>query len=160
MIESNRTPKSRLSGLALVIGIEIVVFALFMALFLIEAGWIIILDVVLAIAVVVAFRFFPKAKEQFTSAFSDHPKATKICAAVLLLLVPMVLKSSPYWLFMLITVGVYIMAVLGLNLQLGSTGMMNMAGGAFMAFGAYSAGLLALDLGWPPVLTLITGALI
>lgn len=160
MIESNRTSKSRQSGLALVIGIEVVVFALFMALFLIEGGWIIILDVVLAAAVVAAFRFFPKAKEQFTSAFSYHPKATKICAAVLLLLVPIVLKSSPYWLFMLITVGVNIMAVLGLNLQLGSTGMMNMAGGAFMAFGAYSAGLLALDLGWPPVLTIIAGALI
>lgn len=38
--------------------------------------------------------------------------------------------------------------------------MMNLAAAAFMAFGAYSAGLLALDLGVPPVLTLIAGSLI
>jgi branched-chain amino acid transport system permease protein len=148
------------SGLGLVLGLEILAFALVMALFLIEAGWILILDVVLLMAAVFAIRRLPALRERFTTAYGQHRKAAVICAAVLLLLVPVALKSSPYWLFVLITAGLYIIAALGLNLQLGSAGMMNLAAAAFMAFGAYSAGLLALDLGVPPLLTVIAGSLI
>jgi branched-chain amino acid transport system permease protein len=54
----------------------------------------------------------------------------------------------------------YLIACIGLNLQLGSTGMMNLAGAAFMAFGAYTAGLLALDFGFPSWATLLAGALV
>ena len=152
--------KANRSGLALVIGLEIVIYALFMALFLIEGAWILILDTVLVVGAVFAFRRYPQWRERIMNAFQDHSRASKIAGAVLLLIVPFVLKSSPYWLFMLVTAGLYIMAALGLNLQLGSTGMMNLAAAAFMAFGAYAAGLLALDLGMTPVLTVIIGALI
>lgn len=148
------------SGLGWVIGVEVVIYALFMALFLIEGAWILILDTVLVVAAVIALRRFPHWRELITTAFQEHSKASKIFGAILLLIVPTVLKSSPYWLFMLVTAGLYVMAALGLNLQLGSTGMMNLAAAAFMAFGAYAAGLLALDLGVPPVLTVIAGGLI
>lgn len=160
MNESLPELKRDRSGLALVIGIEILVYALFMSLFLIEGGWILILVVALIIAAVYLFRRNPELRKKIISAFNTNKKAARIFFLVLLLLVPVVLKSSPYWLFMLVTAGLYVMAGLGLNLQLGSTGMMNLASAAFMAFGAYSAGLLALDLGISPPITLIAGSVI
>lgn len=160
MNESLPEMKRDRSALALVIGIEILVYALFMSLFLIEGGWILILVVALIIAAVYLFRRNPELRKKIISAFNANKKAAGILFVLLLLLVPVVLKSSPYWLFMLVTAGLYVMAGLGLNLQLGSTGMMNLASAAFMAFGAYSAGLLALDLGISPPITLIAGSVI
>lgn len=160
MTESMHIKKAGRSGIWMVLGVEVVVYALLMGLFLIEGGWILIVDVVLAVAATQAFRRLPRLRERIMTAFRNHSKAAVICAVVLLLVVPMVLQSSPYWLFILITAGLYIIAALGLNLQLGSAGMMNLAAAAFMAFGAYAAGLLALDLGVPPWLTIIAGSLI
>lgn len=160
MTESTPVVTKDRSSLALVIGFEILIYALVMALFLIEGGWILILDAVLAVAAVFAIRRLPALRERIAAGFGEHRRAALITAVVLLLIVPGVLKSSPYWLFILITAGLYIMAALGLNLQLGSAGMMNLAAAAFMAFGAYSAGLLALDLGLPPLVTVIAGSLI
>jgi ABC-type branched-subunit amino acid transport system permease subunit len=160
MTELIQTKKSMRSRTALAIGIEILIYALVMALFLIEGGWILILDVVLVVGAVILLRRVPRIQKQVNEAFSENRKAVIICAAVLLLIIPIVLKSSPYWLFILITAGLYVIASLGLNLQLGSAGMMNLAAAAFMAFGAYAAGLLALDLGVPPILTVIAGSLI
>lgn len=160
MTEIIQTNKNKRSGLGLVIGLEIVLYALVMALFLFEGGWILILDVLLVIGAVVLFRRVPRLRQQITTAIGENRKAAMICAAVLLVIVPVVLRSSPYWLFILITAGLYVMAALGLNLQLGSAGMMNLAAAAFMAFGAYAAGLLALDLGVPPLVTIIAGSLI
>jgi ABC-type branched-subunit amino acid transport system permease subunit len=160
MTEIIGTLKRNRSGLGIVIGLEVVAYALLMALFLIEGGWILIVDVVLFVGAVVAFRRYPAVRERITSSFNENRTAAIACAAILLLVIPFLLKSSPYWLFMLITAGLYIIAALGLNLQLGSAGMMNLASAAFMAFGAYTAGLLALEFGMPPVLTIIIGALV
>ncbi len=148
------------SDLVLALGLEIAAYALLMALFLIEGGWILIVAVILVIAVSVLSRRYPHLRTRISAAFRDNAKITGAVGIVLLLIVPVLLKSSPYWLFMLVTTGLYIMAALGLNLQLGSAGMMNLASAAFMAFGAYTAGLLSLDLGVSPVITLIAGSLV
>lgn len=152
--------KTKWSNLALVIGVEIIVFALLMAFFLIEAGWILIVETLMVVAAIVAFRRVKGLRKRIFDAFNKDKKSALIAAAILLLIVPFVLRSSPYWLFMLVTAGLYVMAALGLNLQLGSTGMMNLASAAFMAFGAYTAGLLALDLHVTPIITIIVGALV
>lgn len=148
------------SDLALALGLEIAAYALLMALFLIEGGWILILAVVVVIAAAFLTRRYPHLRTRIVSAFRNNATISAVVGVILLLIVPLLLKSSPYWLFMLVTTGLYIMAALGLNLQLGSAGMMNLASAAFMAFGAYTAGLLALDLGVSPILTLIIGSLV
>ncbi len=160
MTESMQMEKDPRPGLWIVIGVEILIYALVMGLFLIEGGWILIVDVIVAVALTQVFRRMPRLRERVMIAFRNNTKAATICAAILLLVVPVVLQSSPYWLFILITAGLYIIAALGLNLQLGSAGMVNLAAAAFMAFGAYAAGLLALDLGVPPWICVIAGSLI
>ncbi len=148
------------SDLPLALCLEIAAFALLMSLFLIEGGWILIVAVIILITAAFLSRRYPHLRTRITIAFQNNSKIAGALGIILLLIVPVLLKSSPYWLFMLVTTGLYIMAALGLNLQLGSAGMMNLASAAFMAFGAYSAGLLALDLGVSPIITLIVGSLI
>jgi ABC-type branched-subunit amino acid transport system permease subunit len=147
-------------GIILVLAIEAILFALFMALFLIEGGWILIGEIVLGAAVMYLLRKNRAAGKRLQELFSEHKMFAWIGLFVLLILVPYFLRSSAYWLFVLINAGMFLVAGIGLNLQLGSTGMMNLAGSAFMAFGAYTAGLLAINFGWPSWATLLAGALV
>jgi ABC-type branched-subunit amino acid transport system permease subunit len=147
-------------GIILVLAIEVILFALFMALFLVEGGWILIGEIVLGAAVMYLLRKNRAAGKRLQELFSEHKIFAWIGLFILLILVPYFLRSSAYWLFVLINAGMFLVAGIGLNLQLGSTGMMNLAGSAFMAFGAYTAGLLAINFGWPSWATLLAGALV
>ena len=147
-------------GIPIVLLLEAVAFFAVMAIFLIEGGWILIAEVVVGFALLILLNKVPGIKTSLKAAFSAHKTIATIGALVLLLLPPFLLVKSAYWLFVLINAVMFIIACLGLNLQLGSTGMMNLAGAAFMAFGAYTAGLLALNAGWPSWATLLAGALV
>ena len=160
MLENTQPGFRRPIAYALIFGIEIVAFALFMLLMLDPGGTMLVIDLILVAGVVLFFRRYHDYREKLNAAFNAHRKAAIGGMIVLLLLVPFFLVSNAYWLLNVITAGLFIIACLGLNLQLGSTGMMNLAGAAFYAFGAYSAGLLALNLKLPPLLTVPLGALI
>ena len=58
-------------------------------------------------------------------------------------------------LLMIATVMVYAVVCLGLNIQLGFTGILNFAGAAFFGIGAYTAALLTGGTGVPPLLILL-----
>jgi branched-chain amino acid transport system permease protein len=148
-----------LAGIAAVLGIEIVVYGLFLALILVPGGWILVAEVLLLIAILVYLRRNPALSARFRKLFAANSRAAWVGAVVLILLIPFFVASSPYWLFTIIIAGLFMTACFGLNLQLGSTGMVNLASAAFYAVGAYTAGLLALSLGWPAWATLLAGAL-
>lgn len=148
------------AGVAVVLGIEIAACALLVAMFL-ESGGAVLIGVVVLVAVLVLLnKKFHSASDKIQKTFVANKVIAAVVAAILVLLLPILLRTSPYWIFILITGLLFVIASLGLNLQLGSTGMMNLAGAAFYAFGAYSAGLLALRLGLPPWLTIPLAALI
>lgn len=147
-------------GIPVILLIEVVVFALVMAIFMIEAGWIMIADVIIGAAFLLLLNKVPKLRAALRDAFGSHRTIKWIGAVILLLLPPFLLIKSPYWLFVIINALIFVIACLGLNLQLGSTGMMNLAGAAFMAFGAYTAGLFALNAGWPSWATLLAGMVV
>ena len=145
---------------ALIFGIEIAVYALFLLLMLDPGGTVLVIDLALVAGLVALFRFRRDLGQRLSATFDTHRVAVRVGGIVLLLLMPFFLVSNAYWLLNVITAGLFIIACFGLNLQLGSTGMMNLAGAAFYAFGAYSAGLLALQLKMPAWLTIPAGALI
>ena len=145
-------------GTTTVLGIEIVIYGLSLALLLVPGGWILIAEVLLLVAALVYLRRNPALSAQIRELFAANARAGWIGAVVLVLLIPFFVASSPYWLFTIILAGLFMTACFGLNLQLGSTGMVNLASAAFYAVGAYTAGLLALKLGWPAWLTLLAGA--
>ena len=59
------------------------------------------------------------------------------------------LFASPYWLNLANQVAIATVGAIGLNILTGYTGQISLGQGAFMAIGAYSAGLLTLRLGLP-----------
>jgi len=160
MTENSKHKLAGPMGIPFVLLLEAVVFFAVMAIFLIEGGWILIAEIIVGAAVLILLKKVPGVKTGLKEAFTAHKTVATIGALVLLLLPPFLLVKSAYWLFILINAIMFIIACLGLNLQLGSTGMMNLAGAAFMAFGAYTAGLLALNAGWPSWATLLAGAVV
>ncbi len=145
---------------AVIFGIEIAALALFILMMLDPGGTVLGIDLVLVAAVIIIMRRNRSISNKLSATFAAHRNAVIGGLVVVLLAVPFTLVTNPYWLLNVITAGIFIIACLGLNLQLGSTGMMNLAGAAFYAFGAYSAGLLALQLKLPPLLTVPLGAII
>ncbi len=57
--------------------------------------------------------------------------------------------ATPYWLNLANQVAIATIGAIGLNILVGYTGQVSLGQGAFMAIGAYSAGLLTLRLGLP-----------
>jgi branched-chain amino acid transport system permease protein len=81
--------------------------------------------------------------------------------ATLVLVFPFV--ASPYWLTLGNQIGIATIGAIGLNILVGYTGQISLGQGAFMAVGAYSAGLLTARLGVPfwasiPLACLVTAA--
>ncbi len=79
-------------------------------------------------------------------------------AAVILLLFPLV-ASSRYQVHIVNMAGLYVLMSLGLNLAMGYTGQINLALGAFMGVGAYTAALLNTRFGVPIWVNLPLGML-
>ena len=72
--------------------------------------------------------------------------------------------SNTYVLYVLNTIGIYSIAVVGLNILIGYTGQISLGHGAFFGDGAYSAAILATKAGFPfllsvPMAGLITAAI-
>ncbi|MDR1657773.1 MAG: branched-chain amino acid ABC transporter permease [Deltaproteobacteria bacterium] len=64
------------------------------------------------------------------------------------------LRSGPYWLDLLNTVGLYTILALSLNVILGHAGMFHMGHAAFFAVGAYTTAILNLNHGWTILATM------
>ena len=57
--------------------------------------------------------------------------------------------ASPYWLNLANQIAIATVGAIGLNILVGYTGQISLGQGAFMAVGAYTAGLLTLNFGLP-----------
>ena len=68
--------------------------------------------------------------------------------------------SSSYRTFQLAFVGIYLIALLGLNILTGYTGQISLGHGAFMGVGAYVTTILVVDHGWNNLLTLPVAGLV
>ena len=83
-----------------------------------------------------------------------------ITGILLALLVPFPLRTDPYLLHVFVMVGISIILALGLNFQVGSTGIPNLGFAAFYGVGAYASALLAINLKLDFWITIFLGALI
>jgi branched-chain amino acid transport system permease protein len=68
--------------------------------------------------------------------------------------------SSHYRTFQFAFVGIYLIALLGLNILTGYTGQISLGHGAFMGIGAYTTTILVVDHGWRNLWTLPVAGLI
>jgi branched-chain amino acid transport system permease protein len=78
--------------------------------------------------------------------FSRHRLPAILYGIVFVIILPVLLRSYPYQIFILFNAGLFALLALGLNWQIGSTNIVNFATGASFATGAYTSALLATHL--------------
>ncbi len=67
--------------------------------------------------------------------------------------------ASPYWLTLANQIAIATVGAIGLNILVGYTGQISLGQGAFMAIGAYGAGLMTLELGLPWGVSIVLASL-
>jgi branched-chain amino acid transport system permease protein len=140
--------------------VELVLFVLIVAALLAESP-IAVGATVAAIALLAALaRSSPRLWHRASTAFLAHRIPALAGAALLALALPFVLRASPYWTFIAAMALVYVTIGQGLNLQIGTAGVINLAGAAFAGLGGYTVGLLTVRLGVVPWLALLVGPLV
>ena len=149
-----------MSGIIAVWAMELVLFGLVVAALLAERALALGATLVAIAAVVALARLFPRAREGVAAAFRTHRWGASAGGAALALALPFALRASPYWTFVATLALVYATIGHGLNLQLGTAGVINLCGAALAGIGGYTVGLLTVQLGVPPILALVIGPLV
>ncbi len=139
--------------------VEAGVFALVVAAILAEQPVPFGLTIAAGVAAWAILRF-AAARQRIAGAFGRHRSAAWLGGAVLACALPFALRASPYWTFVATMALLYVTIGQGLNFQIGTAGVLNLAGAAFAGLGAYTAGLLTVRLGAPALLALLAGPLV
>ena len=111
------------------------------------------------IAVVVAATWLGLFANVSTS-FAEHEDALGGCAVIAALGVAAFFHENHFVLLLVITVLLYSVATLGLNVQFGYAGVLNFAGASFFGIGAYTSAVLNSQTGLPHLLVLLIGGLL
>ena len=90
---------------------------------------------------------FPKVKETINAGIKKDKVILIITGLVLAFIIPLTLRTQPYIIHILIIAEISIILALGLNFQVGSTGIPNLGYAAFYGVGAYASALLTTRLG-------------
>lgn len=83
-----------------------------------------------------------------------------VLAVVSMLVIFGVFHEDHFTLLMVVKVMLFVMACLGLNIQLGYAGVVNFAGAAFFGIGCYTSAMLTLHTGVPALLVIFIGGLV
>lgn len=132
--------------------------AVFVAFLWITNLLILLVIILAAVSALYLFNRVEWIKSPVIGAFDRQRKFAFASIIAIILLLPVILRSSPYWIFILTLAILWIIVALGINIQFGSAGIINLGAAAFYGVGAYTAGMLATKLGTPPLLNLFLGA--
>ncbi|MCW5683764.1 MAG: branched-chain amino acid ABC transporter permease [Pseudolabrys sp.] len=110
------------------------------------------------IVVTLAYRF--ALLDPVARSFSDHEDTVGIASIVALILLAAWFHEDHFVLLLILTVMLYTVATLGLNVQFGYAGVLNFAGASFFGIGAYTSAVLNAHTAIPHLLVLVIGGLI
>jgi len=91
--------------------------------------------------------------------FTEHEGAFGLFAIVAACAVAAYFHEDHFVLLLIVTVILYIVATLGLNVQFGYTGILNFAGASFFGVGAYTSAVLNAHTAVPTLLVVLIGGL-
>jgi len=92
-----------------------------------------------------------------TASFAEHENVLGPCGAAALVVIAAVFHDDHFALLLLLTVMLYSVATLGLNIQLGYAGVLNFAGASFFGIGAYTSAVLNAYTSVPHLIVLLIG---
>lgn len=111
------------------------------------------------IAGVIAAAWF-RLLDGVSRSFADHEDALGGFAVAAALMIAAVFHEDHFVLLLVITVLLYSVATLGLNIQFGYAGVLNFAGASFFGIGAYTSAVLNAYTALPHLLVLMVGGLL
>jgi ABC-type branched-subunit amino acid transport system permease subunit len=114
-----------------------------------------LLLVVAALAVIGASRL--GVTRAVGRSFSHHEMTMHGAVFLGLLVIAWLFREEHFVLLMVTTSMLYMISCLGLNIQLGYSGILNFAGASFMGVGCYTAAVLTIHTAVPPLLVLAIG---
>jgi ABC-type branched-subunit amino acid transport system permease subunit len=129
------------------------------AMLAVEKQALIIALLVAGIAVVAAAAWFGLL-DGVSACFVEHEDALGACAIIAALIVAAYFYDNHFVLLLIITVLLYSVATLGLNVQFGYAGVLNFAGASFFGIGAYTSAVLNTYTSVPHLLVLLIGGLL
>ena len=98
--------------------------------------------------------------DRASRSFMDHEDALAGCAVVAALAVAAYFHEDHFVLLLVITVLLYTVATLGLNIQFGYAGVLNFAGASFFGIGAYTSAVLNAHTAIPHLIVLAIGGVL
>ena len=98
--------------------------------------------------------------ERVSRSFAAHENAFGGCAVLAALAVAGVFHNNHFVLLLMVTVLLYSVATLGLNVQFGYAGVVNFAGASFFGIGAYTSAVLNAQANIPPLVVIVIGGLL
>ncbi len=129
------------------------------ALLAVEQQSLIISLLASGIAVVIAAAWLGLL-DGVSRSFADNETVLDRCAILAALATAAVFHESHFTLLLIITVLLYSVATLGLNIQFGYAGVLNFAGASFFGIGAYTSAVLNTHTALPHLLVLVVGGLV
>ena len=142
----------------LIVCCQAVSWALFIAVLLITNLFLVFALILVAGAVIYGISRWEAVKSSIVRAFQRRGRFAFVTMFIIILGLPFILRGSPYWILILTLAILWIIVALGINIQFGSAGIINLGAAAFYGVGAYTAGMFATKLGSPPLFNLILGA--
>ena len=121
-------------------------------------GAIIALLALAVIAVAAAAKL--KLLDAASRSFASREDALGRCAILAATVVAAFFHEDHFVLLLLVTVLLYSVVTLGLNIQIGYAGVLNFAGASFFGIGAYTAAVLNARTGLPHLLVIAAGGLL
>ena len=95
-----------------------------------------------------------------SDSFHDHENALNLCAILAAFVVAAYFHDDHFVLLLFVTVLLYAVAALGLNIQFGQAGVLNFAGASFFGIGAYTSAVLGTHTAVPPILIIPIGGIL
>jgi branched-chain amino acid transport system permease protein len=137
-----------------------VVVALVYSLIAYENVVVTLLCLVIGAGLFFAYSRIPSLREIIRVAVRKDRVLLLVTALVLAIGIPLTLRGQPYIIHIFVIAEIFIILALGLNFQVGSTGITNLGYAAFYGVGAYTSALLSTRFGISFWISLLTAGFI
>src|SRR5881227_1132459 len=121
---------------------------------------VLIIALLIAGIAAVAIAIWLGHSDTVSASFADHEDGLGGCAIIAALAVAAFFHDNHFVLLLTITVLLYSVATLGLNIQFGYAGVLNFAGASFFGIGAYTSAVLNAQTALPHLIVLAIGGLL
>ena len=98
--------------------------------------------------------------DRVSRSFAAHENAFGVSGVLAALAVAGYFHNNHFVLLLMVTVLLYSVATLGLNVQFGYAGVVNFAGASFFGIGAYTSAILNAQASMPPLAVIVIGGLL